>query len=324
RGEDARIGLAHAGVECQRNTRTGRSTRRNVKARFNDVRLLGNRNTSRQQDCSKHDGEQAHGYSRKRCRHGRGHGKRQTCGRQRRRSRIESQYPFKSLIYQSSYLGRFQPAPRSTAHHDRQKSVSHRTPGSAGYPVSGEMRVGLVRDSSSHTASTTDATSRRHTQHTLLTLGGWQMPVAMHSHGIDGWTTIFGTPTGPQRDGSVRPKRPTTGVPAAAAMCIGPLSLPRNSRARSSTASNISSDMAPTRFTTGDRDACITDSASSCSSGPPTRAQARPARREISSIAVAKRSGGQHRPLTLAPAWMAMNEPGPKPCRPNNVSASSV
>ena len=129
---------------------------------------------------------------------------------------------------------------------------------------------------------------------------------------MDGCKARLGTPTGPQTAGLVRPYRPTTGVPAAAAMCIGPLSLPRNMprllQHRQQRFQRQRADEIDDRR----RGLARICSAGLRSSGPPTSTKSSPVSRAILSITAAKRSGCQRRPWKLAPACTAMKPFGRK------------
>lgn len=71
-----------------------------------------------------------------------------------------------------------------------------------------------LRERIASTASTIALTSSRQTQQALLGSDRRHRSLAMHSQGMEGRGVTLATPTGLQTAGSVRPNRPTTGVPA--------------------------------------------------------------------------------------------------------------
>src|SRR5450631_1704021 len=144
------------------------------------------------------------------------------------------------------------------------------------------------------------------------------MPQGRHGCAAEA-TTRWATPQGPHSISPLGPNSATTGVPIAAAICMGAESTPTKARASRVSAANSRRLSAPVRSTMREREALAhadriaSTSARSRASGAPVTAMRMPAAVKRSSKA-AECSGGQHLNSQREPGCIWMKRCGSRPC----------
>jgi len=189
----------------------------------------------------------------------------------------------------------------------------------------GARNVRSTAPASSRTAACTRATGSVVRHSDTLPPPQPSMPHGRQGCAVDTITRAC-TRHGPHSCSPEGPNRATTGVPIAAAMCIGAESTPTNARARAVSAASSGSESWPTRSTMRRSPARVTcariasHSARSRGSGAPVSTSVWSSARRRS-ISAALLSAGQHLKSQRDPGWIWMNVRGTSPCSARSASA---